>query len=90
MKKLSFLLYLFMIFSCFKTTTFASAAEINMENSTVMPDLGIEINEVSADTAEEIEKLLSKMNNLAVQKNKIEKSSIMASSTDNSQLLSIE
>lgn len=90
MKKLSFLLCLFMIFSCFRTNTFVSAAEINIENNTAMPDLGIKINEVSADTAEEIEKLLSKMNNLAVQKNKIEKSSMMVSPADNSQLLSIE
>lgn len=79
-----------MIFICFKTTAFASATEINIANDTSMPNLGIKVNEVSVDTSEEIEKILSKMNNLAIKKNETTQSSIMAASTDDPQLLSIE
>ena len=90
MKKLSLLLCLVMLISCLGTTISASAAEASVEESLAMPDLGIEVNEVSVDTAEEIEALLSKMNDFAIQSNEIKENSTTMASTMTSQLSDIE
>lgn len=72
MKKLSILLCVIMVFSCFGATMSASAATLsNDEQIVAMPDLGIDIKEVSAETAEAIEDLLSQMNDIAVETNTI-------------------
>lgn len=90
MKKLSLLLCLVMLISCFGTTISASAAEPNAEGSIVMPDLGIDATEVSNDTAAEIEALLSRMNDLAIQSNELRSDTTTRSSTVNEEISSIQ
>lgn len=86
MKKLSLLLSLVILINCFGTTTATFAADVAVDESIAMPDLGIEAAEVSADTATEIEELLSKMNELAIQSNTLKRDINTCSSTMNAEI----
>lgn len=90
MKKLSLLLSLVILINCFGTTTATFAADVAVDESIAMPDLGIEAAEVSADTATEIEELLSKMNELAIQSNTLKRDINTCSSTMNAEISNIQ
>ena len=77
MKKTSFILSLIMIICSLDTPFLTFAEETAVEEETVegqqiaLPDLGIEINEVSAETAEKIDDILSEMDEIAAETNEL-------------------
>ncbi len=89
MRKITFLLCIIMIVSCFSFTTSAVVSKTTQEKTFKMPDLDIEVNEVSIYTVNQIDNLLDTMNNLAIQSDEVRRSS-KSSLTIINELSSIE
>ncbi len=88
MKKLSLLLCLFMVLGVVGSSVSVSAAEMSAEDEIAMPDLGIEISEVSEDNVNKIDDILARMNDLAMLTNATENSSrTMSVDASNEQIL---